>query len=87
MLWPRRVWRSSRPPGSCPNLNEVNVAVDCDLVLRGNAENDGTEDQWYFDDPDIPTRIIIDGSICEAIENGGVQRIDTIFGCPTQTLG
>jgi hypothetical protein len=68
-----------------PNPNVVNVAVDCEVIPKG--EEAGTESRWYFDDPDNPTRIIIDGPICDTIQNEGVERLDTVYGCPTQLLG
>jgi len=68
-----------------PNLNEVNVAVNCEIIPRG--EESGEENRWYFDDPDNPTRIIISGPICDTIQTDGVERIDTVYGCPTITIG
>ena len=68
-----------------PNPNEVNVAVDCVVIPRG--EETGTEDRWFFDDPIAPTRIIINGPICDTIQSEGVDRIDTVYGCPTLEIG
>jgi len=67
------------------NPNVVNVAVDCVLIEQGDIDDEGS--RWYFDNPEDPTRIILDGPICDTIRNEGVQRIDTIYGCPTESLG
>ncbi len=68
-----------------PNPNEVNVAVDCVVIPRGSEA--GTEDRWFFDDPLDPTMIIINGPICDTIQSEGVDRIDTVYGCPTIEIG
>jgi hypothetical protein len=68
-----------------PNPNEVNVAVDCVVIPRG--EESGTENRWFFDDPQEPTVIIISGPICDTIQSEGVDRIDTVYGCPTIEIG
>jgi hypothetical protein len=64
------------------NPNEVNVAVDCVVIPRGEAGDEG--DRWFFDNPDNPTSIIIDGDICDTIQTQGVGRIDVVLGCPTR---
>jgi len=68
-----------------PNLNLVNVAVDCEIIPRGEVT--GTANHWFFDNNVAPTRIIIDGPICDTIRTEGVDRIDTVVGCPTVELG
>jgi len=67
-----------------PNLNLVNVAVDCEVIPKGDEA--GTENRWFFDNEVAPTRIIINGPICDEIQTEGVRRIDTVFGCPTRTI-
>jgi hypothetical protein len=66
------------------NLNLVNVAVDCEIIPMGTPADEG--DRWYFDNPDDPTKIIIDGPICLTIQQEGVERIDTVFGCPADII-
>jgi hypothetical protein len=68
-----------------PNLNLVNVAVDCEVIPKGTDEGDA--DRWFFDNPDSPSRILINGPICDTIQTDGVERIDTVFGCPTIDIG
>ncbi len=68
-----------------PNLNLVNVAVDCVIIPKGDET--GEENRWFFDNNDSPSRILINGPICDTIQTDGVDRIDTVFGCPTIDLG
>jgi len=68
-----------------PDLNQVNVAVDCNIIPRG--DQNGEEDRWFFDNDDAPTRIIINGPICDTIQTAGVDRIDILLGCPTVSTG
>ena len=63
-----------------PNPNQVNVAVDCVLVPCGEPADSGSH--WYFDDPEDPSLIILDGPICDTIRRGDATRIDLLFGCP-----
>jgi hypothetical protein len=66
--------------GMVDNPNDVNVAVDCVLIPMGQAGGEGS--RWYYDNPENPTKIIIDGDICTTIQTTGVQRIDVVLGCP-----
>jgi hypothetical protein len=63
--------------------NEVNVAIDCVLVPRGQPGGDA--DRWYFENPDDPRVIIIAGQICDRIRTQSVGRIDLVLECPTVT--
>jgi hypothetical protein len=71
--------------GEVPNPNAVNVAVDCVLIPQESSPED-TVDRWRFDNPEYPTAVILDGPICEHIQQNGVGRIDVILGCPTLTV-
>jgi hypothetical protein len=62
------------------NLSEVNVAVDCTVIPQEPAD-DGSG--WHYDDPEIPTSIILDGAICDQIREEGATRIDILLGCHT----
>ena len=67
-----------------PNLNEVNVAVNCEVIPKGDEA--GNENRWFFDNPDWPSRILIQGPICDTIQTQGVDRVDVVFGCPSVGL-
>jgi hypothetical protein len=63
------------------NLNQVNVAVECEIVgYSQTTPADTSVGWWYFDNVDAPTEIIIDGPTCDTIMRG-VERIDAVFGC------
>jgi hypothetical protein len=62
----------SEPP---PNIDEVNVAVDCETVKR--------DTDWGFPNPDDPSTITLIGEICTQVETEGAQRIDVVYGCPS----
>ena len=66
-----------QPPA---DISKVNVAVDCVVIPRGDPESGSG---WRFDSNTDPTRIYLEGEICDTIVNQGVQRIDTVFGCAT----
>jgi hypothetical protein len=63
------------------NLNELNVAVDCNLVPYSQTEVDGADGWWHYDNVDVPTAIRIEGQLCNRIQQAGVDRIDVVFGC------
>jgi hypothetical protein len=60
-----------------PDLNKVNVAVDC--VELPQKTGDAVNWEWQ---PDI-TSIVIKGTKCDVIQNVGVKRIDVVNGCAT----
>jgi hypothetical protein len=69
----------------------VNVAVDCEVIPQfaegtgnggaGGAENG--EEQWVVDGVTDPPTIRLRGSLCDRIQDEGVDRVDVILGCPT----
>ena len=65
------------------NLNHVNVAVECELVpySETSPSDDETTSWWRFDDPARPGSILIEGELCEHIDEVGVERIDAVFQC------
>jgi hypothetical protein len=75
--------RTLVPPTSLVRCNsgQLNVAVECVLIPMGTPQGEG--DRWYYDDPDAPTIVIIDGPISDRIQTEGVERIDVVTGCPT----
>lgn len=73
-----------------PDLNQVNVAVDCDVVPRAEVEpgagqggeGSDAESGWDFDLSTTPPTAVIHGPLCDKIESEGAQQIDVLFGCP-----
>jgi hypothetical protein len=73
-----------------PDIMEVNVAVDCDVIPNretgagqgGSASGDDDESSWSFDMTTSPMTAVLSGPICDKIEKEGVDRIDVLFGCP-----
>jgi len=70
------IWLEQEP--SPPSM--VNVAVDC-VVVTKSIDDDGSG--WSFDDDTAPTRIIIEGELCDEIRTTGVERVDVVYGCAT----
>lgn len=60
-----------------PDTQRVNVAVNCTLIPRTDADNNP---QWEFNDDD--TTITILGDECDDIEARGAKRVDVLLGCP-----
>jgi hypothetical protein len=74
--------------------NKLNVAVDCDVIPRGDDPGDegeggnggdpaDTTDFWDLDTNTSPPTVRIRGDICDKIESEGVERVDIVRGCPT----
>jgi len=59
-----------------PNLELVNVAVDCEVVPSEDGE------AWEIP-ADNPTQLLLKGNICTYVENQGARRVDVVYGCPT----
>lgn len=60
-----------------PKLDDVNVAIDCEIVERGeNNEN------WDYDQTPNPTMIQLKGDVCERLQEEGATRVDVVLGCP-----
>jgi hypothetical protein len=60
-----------------PKLDDVNVAIDCEIVERGeNNEN------WDYDQLPNPTMIQLKGDVCTRLQDEGATRVDVVLGCP-----
>ncbi len=67
-------------PEQPAKLENVNVAIDCDLVpLNTNPEISG----WDFDQRPDPTSVVVHGPACDALRANGAKRVDVVFGCPS----
>jgi hypothetical protein len=62
-----------------PNVNEVNLAVDCEVVRPTAMDGSG----WELDTTTAPNKVLLKGALCEQVERDGVRRIDVVYGCPT----
>jgi hypothetical protein len=74
-----------------PNLNEVNVAVDCEIVPptiegggdggAGGQSGSQTIEQWVLDPVTNPPTLRLRGELCDRVQ-AGVDRVDVVLGCP-----
>jgi von Willebrand factor type A domain len=62
-----------------PQLDNVNVAIDCDIVPQDGSDGSG----WDFDMVPNPTAVILRGPVCDRLQQDGAKRVDVVFGCPT----
>ena len=60
---------------------QVNVAVDCELIPRCAPDYDATDECWQYDDADQPTAIVLSEALCTRITEEGFTRIDIVAGC------
>jgi von Willebrand factor type A domain len=62
-----------------PELDEVNVAVDCELLSP--QASDGSS--WSIDKTAEPYNVVLAGPICDKLQGSGARRVDIVYGCPT----
>jgi von Willebrand factor type A domain len=62
-----------------PKLDEVNVAVDCQLLSP--SSKDGSS--WSIDKTTDPYNVVLAGPVCEQLKGSGARRVDVVYGCPT----
>ncbi len=69
-------------PYAIPNLNEVNLAVDCAIIPYTGGMTSYV-DGWWFVEPysSQPLHGNIAGPICDRIQTEGVRRIDAVMSC------
>jgi hypothetical protein len=60
-------------------LDEVNVAIDCEVVKKEGEDGAG----WDYDTTPNPGYVVLKGKTCEDLQASGASRIDVVFGCPT----
>ena len=67
--------------------DKVNVrlsyASEDRMLLRVAMLDACTEQGWYYDNPDDPTRIIACPTLCDAIEEAPDAQVDILLGCQT----
>ncbi len=68
-----------------PHLINVNYTAaggaDVELGLVADASACGAEQAWYYDNPDMPTRIILCPSACTTITGDPMAQIQILAGC------
>jgi hypothetical protein len=68
------------------NPEQVNVAIDCDLVPETSLDADGNEVlNWEIDYDSTPGMLHLLGDTCERIQTEGAKQVDVVMGCPTIT--
>jgi len=82
------------PDGEDFDPDEVNVEFDDGAGGTLNigrvdsvAECAGVTDGWYYDDPDMPTRILVCPQTCTKIQGFNMASISIKFGCATIPAG
>ncbi len=51
------------------------------------AECAGVTDGWYYDDPNMPTKILLCPQTCTKVQGFDDAKINIKFGCPTKPAG
>jgi hypothetical protein len=84
------------PPGATFDKNKVNVAFTNDtgvekILQVPSAADCGTfgNKGWYYDDPKVPTKILVCPGTCTEIQSGSdagtsTRRVDIILNCATE---
>jgi hypothetical protein len=60
-----------------PDLNKVNVALECEIVPQKQADGDA----WIIDQSTDPNKLIFQGRTCKWIQDNGANRVDVVYGC------
>ncbi|HET8933285.1 MAG TPA: vWA domain-containing protein [Polyangiales bacterium] len=61
----------------------LSYAGDTNMLVRVGAVEDCTDNAWYYDNPNAPTRFIACPSVCDAIEKADDAKVDILLGCQT----
>jgi hypothetical protein len=71
-----------------PNRNEVNVAVDCNVIPQGNDITPSSVTHWRYNNANssLATAAVVYGPMCDTLQSEGVQRVDLALGCDTVLL-
>ncbi|MBM4358705.1 MAG: hypothetical protein FJ096_11430 [Deltaproteobacteria bacterium] len=43
----------------------------------------GMNEDWYYDDPKYPTKVLLCPAVCELLKNDALAKVDFVFGLPT----
>jgi hypothetical protein len=73
-----------------PKLINVNytssAGAETELGLVADAASCGTEQAWYYDNPDAPTRIILCPSACTTVTGDSLAQIRILAGCKPRVI-
>jgi hypothetical protein len=78
-------------PGVDVNINAINVNYTngsgtlSTLAQVGGADACATTAGWYYDDPAVPTQIILCPAACDTVTADAAAKLDILLGCPTTT--
>ena len=83
-------WDIPEPMGEPIDFNKVNVEFDDGMApndvfgkVTSAAECANVSDGWYYDDENMPTKILVCPQTCEKIQGVPNAKIDIKFGCET----
>jgi hypothetical protein len=62
-----------------PDLGLLNVDIDGQRVLSG-------ANGWRVDASTSPATIVLQGSTCARVETIGVEKVQVVYGCPTERI-
>jgi hypothetical protein len=78
------------PSDSNVDPNQTNVAYmpagspAQQFVFVGDANScsQASMNGWYFDDPNMPTKVILCGGACDMVKADDRGQVNVVFGCP-----
>lgn len=82
-------------PGQTIDYSRVNVIFKTDPASSGetfvsvpSAGDCGMTGGkgWYYDDPNVPTKVLLCPETCQSVSNAAEGRVDVVFGCSTVVL-
>lgn len=73
-------------PGKVNVLHTPTEAQDATLIgqVSGPDGCTGDKDAWYYDDPQVPTAILLCPASCEKITADPTGKLEVVFGCSTE---
>jgi len=75
--------------GTEVNLSEINVNFTSSAGTTSTLGQVGSADKctgtagWYYDNPAVPTRIVLCPSACSAVTADSMAKLDILLGCAT----
>jgi hypothetical protein len=68
------------------NPEQVNVAIDCELIPETGLDADGNDVlNWEIDYESTPGMLHLLGDTCERVQTEGAKQVDVVMGCPKIT--